>query len=142
MAEPELHWLGVADAAKMIRAGDVSPVEIVEDTLRWIEITEPIVHNYVTLLADQALADAKAAGKAIRSGDDLGPFHGITFTVKDVIAVGGVPMKCNSELTKDFVPKEDSFVVKKMRAAGAVCLGKVATHEFSWGVTCQPARNP
>lgn len=142
MASGELQWLGLAEAARLIRQGDVSPVEIVEDTLSWIERTDPITRAFVTLLADDALREAKAAERALLSGDDRGPLHGLTYTVKDVIGVKGVPMKCNSKLAEDFVPVEDSHVVSRMRRAGAICIGKCATHELSWGVISSPSRNP
>ncbi len=138
----ELHWLGVAEAAKGLREGAFSSVELVTDTLDWIAKTGGVTSAYVTLDAEGALTQARAADAALAAGTDLGPLQGTTYSVKDVIAVGGLPMKCNSEIAADFTPDADSTVVARMRAAGAVCLGKVATHEFSWGVTSPPSRNP
>ena len=138
----DLQWLSVAEAAKGLRAGAFSAVELTTDTIDWIEKTNGITHAYVSLDAEGALAQAAAADAALAAGEDLGVFQGMTYSVKDVIAVGGLPMKCNSEIAADFTPGADSTVVARMRAAGAVCLGKVATHEFSWGVTSPPSRNP
>lgn len=142
MATDELHWLGIAEAGRLLRKGDLSPVEIAEDTLSWIDRTAGVTRSYVTLTAERALEEARAAEKSFQSGEDRGPMQGITYSVKDVIAVGGAPMKCNADLTKDFVPTEDSNVVKRLTAGGGVCLGKVQTHGFSWGVTSPPTRNP
>jgi len=140
----ELHWLGVTEAAAGLRNGTFSSTELVEDTLAWVERAQPVTHAYVELLGDRARAEARRADEELRAGRDRGPFHGIPYSVKDVIAVRDVPMRCNTELgpAKAFTPRRDATVVARMREAGAVCLGKVATHEFSWGVTSPPSRNP
>jgi aspartyl-tRNA(Asn)/glutamyl-tRNA(Gln) amidotransferase subunit A len=138
----ELNWLGLADSARLIRAKEVSAVEILEATLTWISRTDRMTHAFVALDADNALEAARAADQALRTGDDLGALHGLTFTVKDVIAVEGLPMRCGSEARRDFVPREDAFAVARVRQAGGVFLGKVATSEFSWGAACPPALNP
>src|SRR5579862_1092654 len=120
----ELNWLGLADSARLIRAKEVSAVEILEATLAWISRTDSVTHAFVALDADNALKAAKAADQALAAGHDLGPLHGLTFTVKDVIAVGGLPMRCGSEARRDFIPREDASAVARVRRAGGVFLGK------------------
>jgi aspartyl-tRNA(Asn)/glutamyl-tRNA(Gln) amidotransferase subunit A len=111
-------------------------------TLDWIEKTQDVTKAYVTVTPDQAMEEAAKAEREFRDGIDRGPFHGITYSVKDLIAVEGVPMEVNSKLTAGFIPRDDATVIKNMRRAGAVCLGKVATHEFAWGCVSPPAKNP
>jgi aspartyl-tRNA(Asn)/glutamyl-tRNA(Gln) amidotransferase subunit A len=89
-----------------------------------------------------ALAQADEADREIRAGRILGSLHGIGFGVKDVVAVAGMPMRVGSNIAADFVPRDDAPVVTRMRAAGGICIGKTVTHEFAFGSTSPPARNP
>jgi aspartyl-tRNA(Asn)/glutamyl-tRNA(Gln) amidotransferase subunit A len=138
----DAQWLTVREAGQLIRGGDLSPVELTTATLDWIEKTQDVTKAFVCVMADEALEAAETAERELREGIDRGPFHGITYSVKDLIAVKGVEMEVNSKLTAGFIPSEDATVIKKMREAGAVCLGKVATHEFAWGCVSPPAKNP
>ncbi len=139
----ELHWLTATEAGALLRGGEISSRDLVRDTLDWIGATSDVTRAWVEVTEASAFAEADAADALLRSGTDLGPFHGMTFSVKDVIAVKDVPMLCGSKIPGDHVPSEDATCVARMRAAGAVCLGKVATHELSWGgTTAVPARNP
>jgi aspartyl-tRNA(Asn)/glutamyl-tRNA(Gln) amidotransferase subunit A len=139
-----LNWLGVAESARLLSAGEASAVEIVESTVAWIERTGGVTNAFVTLDAEAALQEAAEVDRAVAAGDGSTlPLRGSTITVKDVIAVGGVPMRCGSEVLGDgFVPADDAFAVGATRRAGSAFLGKVATSEFSWGAVCPPARNP
>ena len=139
----ELHWLTATEAGALMRAGEITSRQLGQDTLDWIAATGQVTRAWVELTAESALAEAEAADALLKDGTDLGPFHGMTYSVKDVIAVKDVPMLCGSKIPGHHVPQEDATVVARMRAAGAVCLGKVATHELSWGgTTAVPARNP
>ena len=142
MSPGELQWLGVVESARLIRSGELSPVEIIEDTLRWIEQANHVTKAYITVTGESAIEEARQAERELQRGEDKGPFHGIGFSVKDLVAVQDVPMSVGSKLTEGFTPAEDATVVKNMREGGAVCLGKVATHEFAWGCVSPPARNP
>jgi aspartyl-tRNA(Asn)/glutamyl-tRNA(Gln) amidotransferase subunit A len=96
----------------------------------------------VTVDAEGVLAAADAADRDLAAGIDRGPLHGIGFGVKDVVAVGGLPLQVGSPVAKGFVPHEDATVVANLRAAGGICLGKTVTHEFAFGSSSPPTRNP
>jgi aspartyl-tRNA(Asn)/glutamyl-tRNA(Gln) amidotransferase subunit A len=137
-----LQWLTVAEAGRAIRSRQTTATEIVGELLRWIDRTGDTTNAYVTVTPELALAQAAAADREMDEGIDRGPFHGIAYAVKDLVAVKDVPMRVGSRLTKDFIPSDDATVIQKLTAAGSACLGKVVTHDFAWGVTSPPARNP
>lgn len=135
--------LSLRDAAAAMRRARLSPVELTEATLRRIEQTEPTLHAYVAVLAEEALAAARAAERAIRNGDGGGALRGIPIGIKDIYDVAGVPTRCGSRVRADAPPaKEDAAAVALLRAAGAVIVGKTTTQEFAAGVVSPPARNP
>lgn len=141
MAE-RLHWLGCADAQYGLRNADFSSRELIEDTLGWISESDDVTRAWVDVDEAGALAQADQADRERRTGTDRGPFHGLPFGVKDVVAVGGRPMGVGSPATGDFVPNADATVVARLREAGGVCIGKTTTHEFAFGSTSPPTRNP
>lgn len=142
MAGQDLHWLTISEASTRLAKREVSATEILEDTLAWIEKTDPKTHNFAYLAVDRAREDARRADQELARGDYRGPLHGIPYTVKGLISVADVPMSWNSQLYSDWKPREDAEVVRRMHQAGGVFLGKVHTHEFAWGVTTPPTRNP
>ena len=91
MAGGGLNWLGVAEQARVIRRREPTPVEILQDTLDWLDRIDDVTHAWVTIRPEEALLEAKAAERALLSGDDRGPLHGLAFSVKDVIGVKGMP---------------------------------------------------
>jgi aspartyl-tRNA(Asn)/glutamyl-tRNA(Gln) amidotransferase subunit A len=125
----------VADLAPLIRSGQVSPVELTRAVLGRIETLEPILRAYITVLPEQALADAAMAEAAIRLGNDLGPFHGIPIGVKDLLMTQGIRTTGGSAALSDFVPDNDATVVARLRRTGAIVVGKHNLHEFAFGVT-------
>ena len=142
MAPERPHWLDLAGAARALRARELSSRELIADTLAWIEETEPGTRAWVEVLSESALDAADAADRDFAAGVDRGPLQGVGFGVKDVIAVGGVPLRAGSRVTGDFTPREDATVVANLRRAGAICLGKTVTHEFAFGSSSPPTRNP
>jgi aspartyl-tRNA(Asn)/glutamyl-tRNA(Gln) amidotransferase subunit A len=112
-------------------------------TLRRIEQTEPAIHAYVHVLTEEALTAASQADSELRAGTDRGPLHGIPIAIKDIFDVRGVPTKCGSR-ARDLSPPavDDAVSVARVRAAGAIILGKTTTQEFAAGVVSDPARNP
>jgi aspartyl-tRNA(Asn)/glutamyl-tRNA(Gln) amidotransferase subunit A len=127
----ELPWLGVRDLAAGIAARRLSPVEVVRALLARIEKTGGL-SSYLALFADSALREARAAEDAVRAGRPLGPLHGVPFAVKDLIAVAGTPPTAGSRVPAEPAP-HDSTVVARLRAAGAILLGKLNLHEFAYG---------
>jgi aspartyl-tRNA(Asn)/glutamyl-tRNA(Gln) amidotransferase subunit A len=130
--------LSLARLAERIRCGDLSPREAVEDYLERIETHEHL-NAYITVRAEEALAEAAEAPP--------GPLHGVPVAVKDVIDVAGTRTTAASKILAENVATRDATVVARLRAAGAVILGKTNTHEFAYGATTTsqhfgPARNP
>jgi aspartyl-tRNA(Asn)/glutamyl-tRNA(Gln) amidotransferase subunit A len=143
MASPtELPYLTIAEAAQLIRRKTVSPVELVKAVLDRIEEVDGRVKSYVTLLANEALTAARRAEKDIRQGNHVGPLHGIPMAIKDLYETAGVTTASGSKIRSNYVPKSDATVVRKLREAGAIVLGKVTTHEFAFGFDAPPTRNP
>ena len=138
MAGQDLHWLTISEASKLLQSRQVSATEILEDTLEWVKKTDPVTRNFAYLAEKEAREEAKRADEEIGRGDYRGPLHGVPYTVKALISVAGAPMAWNSKVYADWSPKKDAEVVRRMRNAGGVLLGKVHTHEFAWGVTTPP----
>ena len=140
-------FLTIAEAAKLIQQRELSPVELVESRLGRIEKFDGKLHSFIRVLADTARAEARAAESEIAAGKYRGPLHGVPLGLKDIYETGGVATTGHSKVMQDHVPKADAFSVKKLRDAGAVVMGKLATHEFALGgpsfdLPWPPARNP
>ncbi len=142
-----LHQHTLLEAARMVRHRDVSPVELTDAVLKQIERVEPKINAFITVLAEQARAVAKAQEAMIAAGYYLGPLHGIPIALKDNLYTRGVRSTAGSKVLGDFVPEEDASVTARLRAAGAIFVGKTNMHEFAWGGTTHnphygPTRNP
>ena len=143
----DLHELTIAEAGRRIAATELSPVELTEAYLARIEATDTILHSYIRVLADSARSEAKRAATEIQPGGVRGPLHGIPIGLKDIYETAGVPTTGHSKVLVDHVPKEDAETTRRLRDAGAILLGKLATHEFAFGgpsfdLPFPPARNP
>lgn len=128
----EIHNLTITAARAAIDAGDISAVELAEALLARIATLEPQLKAFLTVTADEALEQARAAD-ARRGSAGLSPLHGIPLGVKDVICTAGVRTTCGSRMLEDFVPPYDATVVARLKAAGAVLVGKVNCDEFAMG---------
>jgi amidase len=116
--------------AGMVRERKISPVELVEAHLRQIAACNPRVNAFVTVLEEQARAAARHAEAAVTRGDTLGPLHGVPVTVKDSFDMAGLPTLCGSRFRLAHRASEDSTAAARLRAAGAVILGKTNCPEF------------
>jgi aspartyl-tRNA(Asn)/glutamyl-tRNA(Gln) amidotransferase subunit A len=144
----ELSWVPATTLAGMIRRKKVSPVEVVNAILTRIETLNPVLNAFVTLTADQARRDARAAERALgKRGARLGPLHGVPFSVKDLVITRGVRTTFGTPLYRDNVPTEDAPIVARLKAAGGIMLGKTntptmgwigATHNLLFGITRNP----
>ena len=123
----------ILETSKLLRKRSVSPVELTADCLVRIEKLNPKLNAFITVTAESALAEARQAEAEIRSGDWRGSLHGIPLALKDLIDTAGVRTTAASLLFKDRVPGEDAEVVRRLKAAGAVLLGKQNLHEFAYG---------
>ena len=131
----ELCLLSIEDAAQLIASKKVSPVELTEAVLARIERLNPKLNAYITVTAEQAIAEAKAAESEIAAGKLRGPLHGIPIAHKDLFDTKGVRTTAGMKIFADRVPDEDAAVVERLRAAGAVSLGKLGMHEAAYGLT-------
>src|SRR5256714_2747639 len=140
-------YLTIAEAARLIETRELSPVELVDSRLDRIARFDGKLNSFIRVLADEARAAAGAAEAEIAAGRYRGPLHGIPIGLKDIYETAGVATTGHSKVMQDHVPKEDAFSVKRLRAAGAIIMGKLATHEFALGgpsfdLPWPPARNP
>jgi aspartyl-tRNA(Asn)/glutamyl-tRNA(Gln) amidotransferase subunit A len=140
-------FLTIAEAARLIEKRELSPVELTESRLTRIEKLDGQLHSFIRVLADDARAGAKTAEAEIAAGRYKGPLHGIPLGLKDIYETAGIPTTGHSKVMQDHVPAADAFSVTKLKNAGCVVMGKLATHEFAFGgpsfdLPWQPARNP
>jgi len=147
MTASALHDLTLAEAAALIGARKLSPVEYTSALVARTEALEPQLNAFITRTFDAAMADAKTAEAEIAAGKYRGPLHGIPFAVKDIYDTAGVLTSGHSRICIDRVPAKDATTIARLRAAGAILTGKLATHEFAHGgpsfdLPWPPARNP
>ena len=143
----DLHFLSIADAASLIERRQLSPVELTRAFLDRIAAIDPQINAYLLVTAERALDQARAAEAEIMAGRYRGAMHGIPFALKDIYCTAGIRTTSHSRTRADYVPDFDATTVAKLYAAGAVLLGKLATHEFAHGgpsfdLPWPPARNP
>jgi aspartyl-tRNA(Asn)/glutamyl-tRNA(Gln) amidotransferase subunit A len=123
----------ILELAPRLRRKEVSPLELTRGCLERIEKLNPALNAFITATAESALAEARAAEQEIARGEWRGPLHGIPVALKDLIDTAGVRTTAASALCKDRVPTEDAEVVRRLRLAGAVIVGKNNLHEFAYG---------
>ncbi len=139
--------LAITEAAALIAARKLSPVELTEACLARTEKLEPTLHAYIRRTPERALAEAKAAEARVMAGQSRGVLDGIPIAHKDIYCTKGLATTAHSKLLQDYVPKEDAHTVTLWERAGVVMHGKLATHEFAMGgpsfdLPWPPARNP
>jgi aspartyl-tRNA(Asn)/glutamyl-tRNA(Gln) amidotransferase subunit A len=122
--------LSALDAARLVAEREISAVELLEAALERIERHDPGLLAFVTVSAERARAEAASADSAIAAGDQTGPLHGVPYAVKDLEWTAGVRTTFGATRTADFVPGEDAIVVERLRAAGAILVGKTNTSEY------------
>lgn len=127
--------IGVAELSRLYESGAVSPVEVVEHTLRRIDRLDPQVNSYVTVTAEHALAQAKRAEEEIHAGRKRGPLHGVPYAAKDLLDTRGIRTTMGSKLMVDNVPDRDAAIIRRLSDAGAVMVGKAGLHEWVYGIT-------
>jgi aspartyl-tRNA(Asn)/glutamyl-tRNA(Gln) amidotransferase subunit A len=143
----EMHFLTIAEAGKLIQARKLSPVELTDAFLKRIEDLDPQLNAFITVTAELARRQAKQAELEIAKGTYRGPLHGIPFGLKDIYNTRGILTSGHSRVCINNVPAADAATTRKLYEAGAVLLGKLATHEFAHGgpsfdLPWPPARNP
>jgi len=142
----ELNRLTIHELQKQLRDGTLTSVGITESVYRRIASVEERVHAYITLTEETATEQARAADKRIQEGDG-GPLTGIPIALKDVLCTQGVRTTCGSRILENFIPPYDATVIKKLKDAGAVFVGKTNMDEFAMGSSTETShfgvtRNP
>lgn len=132
----DVCFMSAVETAELVRHKKISPVEVVDALLVRIERVNPKVNAYCTLLADEARTNAREAEASVMRGEKLGPLHGVPFSIKDLVFTKGIRTTGGSKIYQNFVPEADAIVVERLKAAGAIPIGKTNTPEFGYkGVT-------
>ncbi len=148
LAQPSNPFdMEIAQAARLIRSGDLSPGELVRSYLEQIERINPRLNAYITVMQERARDRARYLEAELANGKWRGPLHGIPIALKDNIDTAGVRTTAASRVYENRVPDEDAEVVERLENAGAIILGKLNMHEFAYGATSAvshfgPVHNP
>lgn len=139
--------LTITEAAARLREGTLSSVALTQAHLDRIAARDGVYHAFMYVDAEGALAQATQADEALRRGEDWGPFHGIPIAIKDLFDTAGMPTTYGSDVHAGHIPAEDAEVVRRLKAAGAVLIGKLETYEFAmvgpvFDRSFPPAANP
>jgi aspartyl-tRNA(Asn)/glutamyl-tRNA(Gln) amidotransferase subunit A len=129
------YYSSITELTKLIRAKKVSPLEVVHACLKRIKEFEPKLNAFITVLADQALEQAKDTEAEIQAGKWRGPLHGIPIGIKDFYDTAGIKTTAAFEGFKDRVPTKDAVGVAKLKEAGAIIIGKTNMHQLGMGTT-------
>src|SRR5919108_1340058 len=133
MNKADIPFLSATALGELIRQREISPVEATEAYLERIDAIDGTLHSYITVCRQEALQAARAAEQELTRGEYRGPLHGVPYAVKDQFWTKGLLTTGGSTILGDFVPSEDATVVARLRAAGAVLLGKLNMSEFATG---------
>jgi aspartyl-tRNA(Asn)/glutamyl-tRNA(Gln) amidotransferase subunit A len=133
--------------AQKVRTGEVSAAQVTERSLEEIAQQNGLINAFIGMMQEQAVEQAAQIDQRIAAGEDPGALAGVPIALKDNICVKGVPTTCASRMLENFVPPYDATVVQKLRAAGAIIVGKTNLDEFAMGSSCEtsafgPTRNP
>jgi aspartyl-tRNA(Asn)/glutamyl-tRNA(Gln) amidotransferase subunit A len=147
MSDAEAGFMSIADAAAKLADKSLSPLDLVDALIARTERLDSQLNAYLLPCFDQARDAAREAQDDISAGGPRGPLHGIPFGLKDIIDTAGIRTTCHSKILADNVPSRDAAVAARLRDAGAIMMGKLATHEFAFGgpsfdLPWPPARNP
>lgn len=147
MNAADLCFTPATKLARLIRQKKVSPVEVVRAVLDRIERVNPKLNAYCTVVAERALKAARHAESAVMKKKALGPLHGVPVSIKDLVPTAGIRTTWGSKIYEHHVPDEDGLVVERLKAAGAIVIGKTNTPEFGAGANTYnavfgPTRNP
>ncbi|MGH9567068.1 MAG: amidase, partial [Candidatus Angelobacter sp.] len=129
----QLPLLDLTEASQAVQKKEVSPVDLTQACLARIERLDPTLNAFITVTAESAMEEARRAEAEIARGEWKGPLHGIPLAVKDLAETAGIRTTAASKVLQHYIPSEDAEVVRRLRTAGAVLLGKLNLHEFAYG---------
>ena len=132
---------------RRLRARELTAVRVTDECLRRIEADNPRLNAFITVMADEAMRQAREADQELAAGHDRGPLHGVPISIKDLLDIKGVPTTAASRVREGHVAERDATTIAHLRQAGAVFVGKTNLHEFAFGTTSEdsafgPVRNP
>jgi aspartyl-tRNA(Asn)/glutamyl-tRNA(Gln) amidotransferase subunit A len=146
MASTDIVFQSATELGRLLKARQVSPVEVIRAYLDRIEALNPRINAFITITGEQALAQARTAEKEIAAGRYRGPLHGLPYAPKDMLATKGIRTSNGSRVTADWIPTYESTVTARLNRAGAILIGKLNLLEFAMGSgqtgLIGPARNP
>ena len=139
--------LGIVECGRALESGSIGCEELVRHLIGRIRRYDGVLHAFLDVYAEEAIADARRCDVEIRRNGRSGPLHGIPAAVKDIFDIAGKPTTCHSKIRADHVASRDANAVARLRSAGAIVIGKTALHEFATGgpsldLPWPPARNP
>ncbi|SDI28535.1 aspartyl-tRNA(Asn)/glutamyl-tRNA(Gln) amidotransferase subunit A [Alteribacillus persepolensis] len=142
-----LLFSDIETVSAMMKNKELSPVELLKETMDRIKKYEPELNAFITVMEEEAAGEARRAEADIQQGNNKGPLHGIPIAVKDILQTNGVRTTGGSKIFENWFPDEDAVSVQKLRQAGAVIIGKANLHEFAMGATTENphfgnAKNP
>jgi aspartyl-tRNA(Asn)/glutamyl-tRNA(Gln) amidotransferase subunit A len=143
----ELCDYSASELLRLLKKREISSLEVTESSLKRIEAKEGVVHAFITVTREAALAQAEKADKRFRKGDEIPPLNGIPIAIKDVLCTQGIRTTCGSAILANYIPPYDATAVKRVLKSGAVLLGKTNMDEFAMGSSTEnsafgPTRNP
>jgi len=146
-ATADLTCMEIVQVSELLRRRKVSPVELLDAVLANVERLNPLVNAFITVNTDEARHAARVAEQEIIKRHYRGPLHGVPISIKDNIETRGLRTTAGSKILADFVPQQDADVVRALRRAGAIIIGKTNMHEFAYGITSEnphygAVRNP
>jgi amidase len=133
MSQPDLCFVPATELLRLFRSRKASPLEVMQAVLARIDRVNPAVNAIVTLAREAALSQARAATRSLKPGADLPPLHGVPVSIKDLTPTKGIRTTWGSKIFEHHVPDEDALIVQRLKAAGAIVLGKTNTPEFGAG---------
>ncbi len=130
MSAQDLAYMSACDLAEKIRDKSLSPVEVTSAILQRAERSQPVLNAFITIAGDAAMAAAQRAEQAVMRGENLGLLHGVPVSVKDLVNTAGIKTTFGSYIYENNVPESDAVAVARLKAAGAIVIGKTTTPEF------------
>ncbi len=131
----DVHFQTIGEVAAKLRSGETTSAALTELMLDRIEQHNPTLNAFITVTPELARDAARQADAELAAGRDRGPLHGIPIAIKDLIDTAGIRTTYGSKLFEDHVPAKDATVVRRLREAGAVSLGKTGLHELAYGTS-------